>query len=84
MDYFRYDPVTQKWSFTSSIPRKYIYYGVEAWNSKMYLLGGYLENKTFCNDMFIYNTKTDKWESGPPMAVSRAGHAVSLPSIYSL
>ena len=52
--------------------------GAAALNDEIYVVGGYKDGWVATNSLFIYNTSTDTWHSGPNMPTSRGALAAQF------
>src|SRR3990172_10884990 len=69
-----YDPSRDTWTFKRSMPTSRIYSTIAAFQSKIYCIGGYLNDDgsiTGVNE--VYDPATDTWETKAAMPTVRAG-----------
>jgi len=66
-----YDPATNTWQTKAAMPQAIRGHGATAINNKIYVLGG--NTGTYTDAVYIYDTNTNNWNSGPTMPV-KAGY----------
>ena len=77
-----YDTLNNSWGKVSPLPEKLHHVGaaasVTASNNEIYVVGGYKNGWIATDSMFIYNTDTDTWDSGPTMPTARGALTVQF------
>ncbi len=76
-----YDTVNNSWGKVSPMPEKLHHVGAAASttsNNEIYVVGGYKNGWIATDSMFIYNTDTDTWDSGPTMPTARGALTVQF------
>jgi N-acetylneuraminic acid mutarotase len=61
------DTKTDTWTTAAPVPVNLNHAAAAALDDKIYLGGGYLDNKIPSNKLFIYDPATDAWQEGIPM-----------------
>lgn len=67
-----YDPNTDQWTNGAPLPYPLDHAPSVAHNGKIYVIGGFLEDKVPTNKLWIYDSTSDTWTEGAPLSASRA------------
>lgn len=67
-----YDTKTDTWTTTAPVPVNLNHAAAAALDGKIYVVGGYLDDKIPSNKLFIYDPTTDVWQEGKSMPTARA------------
>jgi len=67
-----YDTKTDTWTTAAPVPVNLNHAAAAALDGKIYLVGGYLDNKIPSDKLFVYDPATDAWQEGNPMPTARA------------
>ncbi len=73
-----YDTKTDTWSNASPLPVNLNHAAADAYNNKIYVVGGFLDNKIPSNKLFVYDPSQDKWLEGKAMPTARASVNCSI------
>ena len=74
-----YDPSSDTWNTNiSPLPFPMDHAGLDTYNGKLYLVGGFIEpdegpHRRAINSLFIYDPVKNEWKEGEPMPTARAG-----------
>ncbi len=66
-----YDPETNTWTTAAPLPIPIDHTSAVAYDGKLYLVGGFLENKVSTDKLFIYDPIENKWTMGSPLPSPR-------------
>ncbi len=66
-----YDPEKNTWTTAAPLPIPIDHTSAVAYNGKLYLVGGFLENKISTDKLFIYDPNENKWTEGNPLPSPR-------------
>jgi N-acetylneuraminic acid mutarotase len=76
---------TDTWTTTAPVPVNLNHAAAAALDGKIYVVGGYLDDKIPSNKLFIYDPTTDVWQEGKSMLTARAAlTAQFMENIYML
>src|SRR5215213_640443 len=68
-----YDSSSNKWTTgISSLPVAVNHAAADSYNGKIYVVGGYLDDRVPTNRLFIYDPSQNKWSEGASMPTTRA------------
>ena len=69
-----YDTKTDSWSYNdaSPVPENLNHAAAATFNGKVYVIGGYLDDKIPSNKLFIYDPSSNQWQEGKNMPTARA------------
>jgi N-acetylneuraminic acid mutarotase len=68
-----YDTSTNKWTTgISSLPVAVNHAAADSYNGKIYVVGGYLDDRVPTNRLFIYDPSQNTWTEGASMPTTRA------------
>ena len=67
-----YDTKTDSWSTAAPVPENLNHASAATLNGKIYLVGGFLDDKIPSNKLFIYDPSTNQWTEGTSMPTARA------------
>jgi N-acetylneuraminic acid mutarotase len=73
-----YDPQTKTWSKAPPTPISIDHTASVSYNGKLYLVGGFLEDKTPTDRLFIYDPYTNNWSEGNPLPSPRGALAAEV------
>ncbi len=71
-----YDIQRDQWSFVTSAPLRLHHVPAAAWETNLYVVGGWTGFHDARRRTFIYDTLNDAWSQGQLMPQKRAGHAM--------
>jgi N-acetylneuraminic acid mutarotase len=66
-----YDPQSNTWSESAPIPISIDHTAAVTYGGKLFLVGGFLEDKNPTNRLLIYDPDTNKWSEGNALPSSR-------------
>ena len=74
-----YAPATNTWSTFAPLPVPITHVGSAIVDKTVWLAGGYalFDFQQIVNHVYIYDTETDSWTTGPPLPLARAGGALA-------
>ena len=68
-----YDSSSNKWTTSiASLPVAVNHAATDSYNGKIYVVGGYLDNRVPTNRLFIYDPSQNTWTEGASMPTTRA------------
>ncbi len=67
-----YNTQTDSWSIAAPVPVNLNHAAAASHNGKIYLVGGYLDEKVPSNKLFVYDPPSNQWTEGPTMPTARA------------
>ena len=75
-----YDAKTDTWNTTGAAPLlvNVNHAAAAAYNGKIYLAGGFLDNKVLSDKLFIYDPVKNKWQEGKTMPTARGALAAAF------
>jgi N-acetylneuraminic acid mutarotase len=73
-----YDPEFNNWSEASPVPIPIDHTAAVTYNGKLFLVGGFLEDKTPTNKLLIYDPDNNKWSEGNPLPSPRGALAAEV------
>jgi len=73
-----YYPETNQWNRSSPLPIPIDHTAIVTYEGKLYIVGGFLEDKTPTNKLMIYDPTTDKWTEGAPLPSARGALAAEI------
>lgn len=66
-----YDPEKNEWTAAAPLPIPIDHTSAVAYDGKLYLVGGFLEDKVSTDKLFIYDPNEDTWTEGSPLPSPR-------------
>ena len=66
-----YDPETNQWNRSASLPVPIDHTAVVTYEGKLYIVGGFLEDKTPTDRLMIYDPAVDEWTEGASLPSAR-------------
>ena len=69
---YLYDPATDNWTAKTPMPTPRMYFGIAAYQNKIYTIGGVNINGTSFSVNEVYDPLNDTWETKQPMPISAA------------
>jgi N-acetylneuraminic acid mutarotase len=69
-----YDPNTDEWTNGAPLPYVLDHAPSVVYDGKIYVVGGFLENKITTDKVLIYDPSTNEWSEGTPLPEPRAAH----------
>jgi N-acetylneuraminic acid mutarotase len=73
-----YDPQSNTWSESAPIPTSIDHTAAVTYGGKLFLVGGFLEDKNPTDRLLIYDPDTNKWSEGNPLPSSRGALAAEV------
>jgi N-acetylneuraminic acid mutarotase len=73
-----YDPNINSWTTGPSLPFTVDHAPSVVYNGKIYVIGGFLENKITTDKVLIYDPITNEWSEGTPLPEPRAAHVAEV------
>ena len=67
-----YNTQTDSWSIAAPVPVNLNHAAAASHNGKIYLVGGYLDEKVPSNKLFVYDPSSNQWTEGSTMPTARA------------
>jgi N-acetylneuraminic acid mutarotase len=67
-----YNTQTDSWSIAAPVPVNLNHGASASHNGKIYLVGGYLDEKVPSDKLFVYDPSSNQWTEGPTMPTARA------------
>lgn len=66
-----YDPINNTWMQSTPLPISIDHTAAVSYNGKLFLVGGYLEDKNPTDNLWIYDPSSDTWTEGAPLSSPR-------------
>lgn len=73
-----YDPETGVWSESTPLPVPIDHTTAVVYENKLYIVGGFLEDKTATDKVWMYDPETDVWTEEPPLPTARGALAAEV------
>ncbi len=73
-----YDPNTNQWTQGTPLPYDLDHAPSVVYNGKIYLVGGFLQEKITSDKMLIYDPITNEWTEGTPLPEPRCCHVAEV------
>lgn len=73
-----YDPVSNNWTKSPPLPIKIDHTTMVSYNDKLYLVGGFLEDKNPTDKVWIYDPGNQTWTEGAPLSSPRGALAAEV------
>jgi N-acetylneuraminic acid mutarotase len=73
-----YDPETDDWSESTPLPDPIDHTAAVVYDNKLYIIGGFLDDKTATDKVWSYNPKTDVWTEELPLPTARGALAAEV------
>lgn len=73
-----YNPQSKVWSKSASIPISIDHTAAVTYDGKLYLVGGFLEDKAPTDKLLIYDSETNEWSEGNPLPSPRGALAAEV------
>jgi N-acetylneuraminic acid mutarotase len=73
-----YDPVSNNWSESLPLPIKIDHTAMVSYDDKLYLVGGFLEDKNPTDKLWIYDSSNKTWTEGASLSSPRGALAAEV------
>ena len=74
-----YDPVTDRWTQTTSLPQPLDHAVAASFNGKLYVVGGgYLNRDALLDKLYIYDSSTNNWTEGASLPTPRGASTANF------
>lgn len=73
-----YDPNTNQWTNGAPLPYDLDHAPSVVYNGKIYVIGGFLQDKITTNKVLIYDPITNEWAEGTPLPEPRCCHVAEV------
>lgn len=73
-----YDPVNDMWTRSTPMPISIDHTAMVSYDNRLFLIGGFLEDKNPTDKLLIYNTKNNTWSEGAPLTFPRGALAAEV------
>ena len=73
-----YDPINNTWTQSTPLPLAMDHTAAVSYGGKLFLIGGFLENKDPTDKLWIYDQTTDTWMEGAPLSSPRGALAAEV------
>lgn len=73
-----YDPNNNTWTQSTSLPISIDHTAVVSYKGKLFLVGGFLEDKNPTDRLWIYDSIKDTWTEGAPLSAPRGALAAEV------
>ena len=73
-----YDPLKNEWTEGAPLPYVLDHAPSVVHNGKIYVIGGFLENKITTDKMLVYDPVKKEWTEGAPLPEPRAAHIAEI------
>ncbi|HYF99966.1 MAG TPA: kelch repeat-containing protein [Candidatus Saccharimonadales bacterium] len=73
-----YNPINDTWSESTPLPISIDHTAMVSYDDKLFLIGGFLEDKNPTDRLLIYDTENDTWSEGAPLTFPRGALAAEV------
>jgi N-acetylneuraminic acid mutarotase len=73
-----YDPISDTWTQSTPLPISIDHTAAVSYKGKLFLVGGFLEDKNPTDKMWIYDPTSDTWTEGPSLSSPRGALAAEV------
>lgn len=73
-----YDPINDTWAQSTPLPISIDHTAAVSYEGKLFLVGGFLEDKDPTDKLWIYDSTSDTWTEGAPLSSPRGALAAEI------
>jgi N-acetylneuraminic acid mutarotase len=73
-----YDPINNTWTQSTPLPISIDHTAAVSYQGKLFLVGGFLEEKNPTDKLWIYDSNSDTWTEGAPLSSPRGALAAEV------